>query len=92
MTPADQRPEMDKSARKGVSPGPTTGVVKNYNPKRNPFGGYVTDDRTGQDVFVHKSAVEGAGLGALTPGQKLAFDIVEDGFGGFKAAKVAKLG
>lgn len=92
MTSADQLPEMDKSARKGVSPGPTTGVVKSYNPKRNPFGGYITDDKTGQDVFVHKSAVESAGLGVLAPGQKLSFDIVEDGFGGFKAAKVAKLG
>ena len=88
----DDRPEMDKSARKGLFPGRTTGVVKNYNPKRNPFGGYITDDKTKQDVFVHKSAVEGAGLGALTPGQKLAFEVVEDGFGGFKAGKVETLG
>jgi CspA family cold shock protein len=83
---------MDKSARRGVTPGKTTGVVKNYNAKRNPFGGYITDDRTGLDVFVHKSAVEEAKLGVLAPGQKLGFDVVEDGFGGFKATKIEKLG
>lgn len=82
------RPEMNMSARKGVSPGPTTGVVKSYNPKRNPFGGYIADDKLGHDIFVHKSAVEQAGLGALTPGMKLSFDVIEDGFGGFKAAKL----
>lgn len=92
MTTGDTRPEMDKSARRGLIPGRTTGVVKSYNPKRNPFGGYITDDRTGLDVFVHKSAVEEAKLGALAPGQKLGFDVVEDGFGGFKAAKIEKLG
>ncbi len=92
MTTDDLRPAMDKAARKGLAPGRTTGVVKSYNAKRNPFGGYITDDKTGQDVFVHKSAVEQAGLGALAPGQKLGFDVVEDGFGGFKAAKIEKLG
>jgi CspA family cold shock protein len=91
MTAGDVRPEMDKSARKGVAPGRTTGVVKSYNPKRNPFGGYITDDKTGVDVFVHKSAVDEAKLGALSPSQKLEFDIVEDGFGGFKAAKLRQL-
>ncbi len=85
-------PEMDKTATKGIRPGPTTGVVKSYNPKRNPFGGYITDDKTGVDIFVHKSAVESAGLGTLTVGQKLSLDVVEDGFGGFKAGKVAKAG
>ena len=88
MSPTSGRPEMDKTATKGIIPGASTGVVKSYNAKRNPFGGYITDDKTGTDVFVHKSAVEEAGLGKLQTGQKVAFEVVEDGFGGFKAANV----
>jgi CspA family cold shock protein len=68
-----------------ICPGPTRGIVKSYNSKRSPFGGYVTDERSGRDVFVHKSAVEASKLGVLHAGLKLEFDIVEDGFGGFRA-------
>lgn len=88
MAADEVRTTMDKTATKGLRPGRTAGVVKSYNAKRNPFGGYITDDRTALDVFVHKSAVEPLGVGALTPGQKVEFDIVEDGFGGFKAANL----
>ena len=82
------RREMDKSASKGIAPGPTTGTVKSYNAKRNPFGGYITCSQTGVDVFVHKTAVEEAGLGKLSVGDEVAFDVVEDGFGGVKATKL----
>lgn len=85
----DGRPALNKSDFKGIRPGPATGVVKSYNPKRAPFGGFITDDATGTDIFVHKSVVEQAKLDRIEPGQKLAFDIVEDGFGGFKAARLA---
>lgn len=88
MIEGDPRTTMDKTATKGLRPGRSSGVVKSYNAKRNPFGGYIVDDRTSLDVFVHKSAVEPLGIGALAPGQKLEFDIVEDGFGGFKAANL----
>ena len=88
---SDVRPEMDKTATKGVQPGPSSGVVKSYNAKRNPFGGYIADDKSGHDIFVHKSAVEEAGFGTLAAGTKLAFDVVEDGVGGFKAAKLRKV-
>ena len=81
------RPEMDESAKKGVQPGKASGAVKSYNAKRNPFGGYITDE-SGNDIFVHKSAVESAGMGKLEKGQKLGFTIVEDGFGGFKAEQL----
>lgn len=81
------KPEMDKSAAKGVRPGASSGVVKSYNPNRAPFGGYVTDDKSGQDIFVHKSAL-GSGVTALERGQRIDFNIVEDGFGGFKAIDV----
>lgn len=88
MSQTPGRPEMDKTATKGIIPGASTGVVKSYNAKRNPFGGYITDDKTGTDVFVHKSAVEESGMGKLRIGQNVAFDVVEDGFGGFKAANI----
>lgn len=83
------RPTMDKTAKKGIQPGKASGVVKSYNAKRNPFGGYITEEASGNDVFVHKSAVEQAGLGKLEKGQKLSFTIVEDGFGGFKAEQLS---
>ncbi|MGI9302136.1 MAG: cold shock domain-containing protein [Gammaproteobacteria bacterium] len=81
------KPEMDKSAATGVRPGASSGVVKSYNPNRAPFGGYVTDDKSGQDVFLHKSALS-SGAAALEKGQRIDFNIVEDGFGGFKAIDV----
>jgi cold shock CspA family protein len=85
------RPAMDKALKKGLVPGQATGKVKSYSPGRNPFGGFITDDRTQMDVFVHKSAVQGSGLQGLQIGQKVAFAIVEDGFGGFKAANLSVL-
>jgi cold shock protein len=84
--------EMDKSARRGIRPGPSTGVVKSYQPSRTPFGGYLTDDTSGQDLYVHKSAVKAAGIGALEPGQAVTYEVVEDGFGGFKATNLALAG
>jgi cold shock CspA family protein len=84
----DGRPALNKADTKGVVPGPSSGTVKSYTPKRNPFGGFITDDATGVDIFVHKSVVEQAKLAKIDPGQKVRFDIVEDGFGGFKAARL----
>ena len=81
--------EMDKGASRGITPGPSSGVCKSYTPTRPPFGGYITDDRSGRDLYVHKSAVAGAGLDELTAGQRVSYEVVEDGFGGFKAAKLA---
>jgi cold shock CspA family protein len=85
---------MDKSAKKGVVPGPSTGtgVVKSYAPGRNPFGGFILDERSGVEVFVHKTAVQAAGLDKITLGEKLNFTIVEDGFGGFKATNLSRAG
>jgi CspA family cold shock protein len=82
------KPAMDKSQRKGIRPGASSGTVKVYSANRNPFGGYITDDHSKRDVFVHKSAVDEAGLAKLQKGQRVSFDIVEDGFGSFKAVKV----
>jgi cold shock CspA family protein len=84
----DGRPALDKADKRGIVPGPSSGKVKSYNPKRNPFGGFITDDATGLDIFVHKSVVEQAKLTKIDPGQRVTFDVVEDGVGGFKAARL----
>ena len=82
------KPAMDKTASRGISPGASTGRVKKYTAKHTPFGGYITDDKSGEDIYVHKSALVGSGFTDLQPGQQVAFDIVADSFGGFKALKV----
>ena len=50
---------MDKSASRGIRPGPSRGVIRSYTPQRPPFGGYITDETSGKDLYVHKSAVAG---------------------------------
>jgi CspA family cold shock protein len=82
------KPAMDKASARGILPGPTTGRVKKYNAKQTPFGGYITDDRSGEDIYVHKSALAGSDFAELEQGQQVGFDIVADSFGSFKAVKV----
>jgi cold shock protein len=53
------------------------GVVKFFNGQKG-FGFIVRDDG-GEDVFVHISAVEQAGLTGLADGQPLAFTLVDRG-------------
>lgn len=53
------------------------GVVKFFNPQKG-FGFIVRDDG-GEDVFVHISAVEKAGLTDLADGQPLGFTLVDRG-------------
>jgi cold shock protein len=51
----------------------STGTVKFFNTSRG-FG-FISPDDGAKDVFVHISAVEAAGLGALTENQKVSFDV-----------------
>jgi CspA family cold shock protein len=53
-----------------------TGTVKWFNSQKG-FG-FIQPDNGNQDVFVHISAVERAGLRGLNEGQKVSFDIVTD--------------
>ena len=49
------------------------GTVKWYNEAKG-FG-FIAPDNGSKDVFVHISAVERAGRGTLTDGQKINFDV-----------------
>lgn len=49
------------------------GTVKWFNSQKG-YGFIQPTDGT-KDVFVHISAVEASGLGSLTEGQKVSFDI-----------------
>ncbi len=53
-----------------------TGVVKWFN-KTKGFG-FITPDAGGDDVFVHISAVERAGLADLADNQKVSYEPAEN--------------
>jgi len=48
------------------------GTVKWFNPEKG-FG-FIQQDG-GEDVFVHKSAVQSAGMSTLNEGQRVTFEI-----------------
>jgi CspA family cold shock protein len=53
-----------------------TGIVKWFNGQKG-FG-FIQPTNGGNDVFVHISAVERAGMSTLNEGQNVSFDIVAD--------------
>ena len=53
-----------------------TGTVKWSNATKG-FG-FIQPDGGGQDVFVHISAVERAGMNDLREGQKISFELEDD--------------
>lgn len=53
-----------------------TGTVKWFNPDKG--YGFIQPDTGGDDVFVHISAVEAAGLRTLNDNQKISYEMVED--------------
>jgi CspA family cold shock protein len=54
----------------------TTGTVKWFNPNKG-FG-FIAPEGSDQDIFVHITAVQQAGLDRLDEGDKVEFEIVED--------------
>ena len=61
-----------------------TGIVKWFNAQKG-FG-FIQPDSGGNDVFVHVSAVERAGLRGLAEGQKISYEIVADSRNGKSSA------
>ena len=53
-----------------------TGTVKFFNTSKG-FG-FIEPEDGGSDVFVHISAIERAGLGTLSEGQRVSYEIIEE--------------
>jgi cold shock protein len=51
----------------------STGTVKWFNAQKG--YGFIQPDDGSKDVFVHISAVERSGIGSLTEGQKLSYEV-----------------
>ena len=54
----------------------TVGTVKFFNVQKG-FG-FISPGDGSEDVFVHVSAVERAGMTTLNEGQRISFDVVKD--------------
>jgi cold shock protein len=65
-----------------------TGTVKWFNDDKG-FG-FITPDEGSKDLFVHHTAIAGAGFRSLAEGAKVSFD-VEQGPKGPSAANVTTL-
>ena len=52
------------------------GTVKFFNTQKG-FG-FIQPADGGKDVFVHISAVEASGMGTLSEGQRVSFDVVTE--------------
>jgi CspA family cold shock protein len=63
----------------------STGTVKWFNATKG-FG-FIQPDDGGNDVFVHISAVERAGMGSLNEGQKLSYEAKVDSMRGKTSAE-----
>ena len=63
-----------------------TGTVKWYNAMKG--YGFIQPDDGGQDVFLHASAIERAGLGAPREGQKFKYDLEESRSGKLSACSL----
>lgn len=61
------------------------GTVKWFNPEKG-FG-FITNDATNEDLFVHYSGIASDGYKTLEEGQKVDFDITK-GAKGFQATNV----
>lgn len=53
-----------------------TGKVKFFNDEKG-FG-FIQPDDGGSDIFVHKSALEAAGLVTLQKDQRIEYEVVQD--------------
>jgi CspA family cold shock protein len=65
------------------------GTVKWFNGQKG--YGFIQPEEGGNDVFVHISAVERAGLSTLREGQKIAFEMERGRNGKFAAVNLRPL-
>lgn len=65
----------------------SNGTVKWFNPEKG--YGFISQE-SGDDVFVHFSAIQGKGFKTLEEGQSVSFEI-EEGPRGKQASNVTKL-
>ncbi len=68
----------------------SNGTVKWFNGQKG-FG-FIQPDDGGQDVFVHISAVERAGMSNLIEGQKLSYELTKDNRSGKMSADKLQAG
>lgn len=54
----------------------SVGTVKWFNSQKG--YGFIQPDDGSKDVFVHISAVERSGIGNLSEGQKVSFEVMRD--------------
>ncbi len=73
-TPRARSPMYKPLVRSDISM--SIGTVKWFNGQKG-FG-FIEPEGGGQDVFVHISAVERAGMSTLNEGQKVSFEVVAD--------------
>ena len=87
MTPNDPGPALRIFQReKVIMP---TGVVKWFKPT---IGyGFIQPDEGGNDVFVHVSTVQRAGLQSLNEGQKVEYELMPSRDGKFEADNLVVL-
>ncbi|RKU10575.1 cold-shock protein [Candidatus Poribacteria bacterium] len=64
-----------------------TGRVKWFSNQKG--YGFITTD-SGEDVFIHYSAIEGAGFKSLDEGEEVEFEVVQ-GPKGYQAENVVRL-
>lgn len=65
-----------------------TGLVKWFNDAKG--YGFIQQEGSEKDVFVHYTAIQGDGFKTLTEGQKVQFDLI-DGPKGPQASNVNKV-
>jgi CspA family cold shock protein len=67
------------------------GTVKFYNTQKG--YGFIKPDEGGNDIFVHVTAVERSGIGALVEGMRISFETEPDKRGkGPKAVNLQQAG